>query len=71
MEVRSFFREEGVALERMLCSMMEAAVVETALVAEKSVFRLLLEVFFSLEFGLEAVSTMWVFVFLFQIWLSS
>lgn len=48
MEVRSFFREEGVALERMLCSVMEAAVVETALVAEKTVIRLLLEVFFSI-----------------------
>ncbi|XXG59146.1 hypothetical protein AAC387_Pa04g1276 [Persea americana] len=44
MEVRSFFREEGVALERMLCSVMEVAVVETALVAEKPVIRLLLEI---------------------------
>ena len=56
MEVRSFFREEGVALERMLYSVMATAVVETALVVEKSVIQILLEIFFPLGFCLEAIS---------------
>lgn len=81
MEVGSFCREDGVALERMLCSVMEAALVEKVLVAEKCVIWLLVEVWFSIwplllllfSFGfcLQAVFIMWVafiLIFLARIW---
>lgn len=48
MEMEIFCRNGGVGLERMVASVMEALVVETALVAEKSVMWLLLAVWISI-----------------------
>lgn len=48
MEMEIFCRNGGVGLERMVASVMEALVVETALVAEKSILWLLLAVWISI-----------------------
>lgn len=49
MEVEIFCRNGGVGLERMVASVMEAIVVETALVAGKSVMLVLLAVWIPLS----------------------